>query len=50
MLQTILGIQYLCTDFATFSKWHYIIVQNQGEEDHMNTFQSAVKSVLYNLY
>ena len=23
---------YLCTDFATFSKWHYIIVQKQGAE------------------
>ena len=43
---------YLCTDFAyTFSKWHYIIVyKSKGQKDRINTFQSALKSVLCNLY
>ena len=33
---------YLCTDFATFSKWQYIIVQKQGAEGSHQQIHSAL--------
>ena len=41
---------YLCTDFAIFSKWHYIIVQKQGAEGSHEHISECTKSMLYNLY
>ena len=44
-------IYYLCTDFATFSKWHYIIVYKQGAEgshEHISDYTgiSVMQSVI----
>ena len=42
---------YLCTDFDTFSKWHYNIVQKQGAEgSHEHISEYIEISIVYNLY